>query len=163
MQEIGASLRAISKIRARERGWRYASAELERDGVRLAAEIRSMYRYTDDDQSVWMVWADPMRVVRSPGAQDVWNRVYWAGEGGPAVLKSVEGSAVAVASSSADATYQLVRIPSNCKVKEIKFESAAQTAGKFDLDDLRLQISQMQRMGGLGALAGMMPGMKGME
>ena len=34
--------------------------------------------------------------------------------------------------------------------------------GKFDLDDLRMQIAQMQRMGGLGALAGMMPGMKGL-
>lgn len=56
-----------------------------------------------------------------------------AGEGGPAVLKSNEGYATAVASSSADATYQLVRIPSNCKVKSIIFESEAQTAGKFDL------------------------------
>ncbi|TCD05387.1 signal recognition particle protein [Erythrobacteraceae bacterium CFH 75059] len=33
-------------------------------------------------------------------------------------------------------------------------------AGKFDLDDLRMQLRQMQRMGGLGALAGMLPGMK---
>ncbi|MEO1169589.1 MAG: signal recognition particle protein [Pseudomonadota bacterium] len=32
--------------------------------------------------------------------------------------------------------------------------------GQFDLNDLRTQLSQMQRMGGLGALAGMMPGMK---
>ncbi|HEX8554954.1 MAG TPA: signal recognition particle protein [Sphingomonas sp.] len=32
--------------------------------------------------------------------------------------------------------------------------------GQFDLNDLRAQLSQMQRMGGLGALAGMMPGMK---
>ncbi|MCM8556906.1 signal recognition particle protein [Sphingomicrobium sediminis] len=35
--------------------------------------------------------------------------------------------------------------------------------GKFDLDDLALQIKQMQKMGGLGALAKMMPGMKGMK
>lgn len=56
-----------------------------------------------------------------------------AGEGGPAPTKTVEGSAVAVAASSADATYQLVRIPSNCKVKQILFESAAQGAGKFDI------------------------------
>lgn len=56
-----------------------------------------------------------------------------AGEGGPAPVKTVEGSAVAVASSSADATYQLVRVPSNCKVKQILFESAAQGAGAFDL------------------------------
>ena len=32
--------------------------------------------------------------------------------------------------------------------------------GKFDMDDLRSQLTQMRRMGGLGALAGMMPGMK---
>jgi len=49
----------------------------------------------------------------------------------------------------------------------VKMEDAEKLArkmekGKFDLDDLRLQISQMQRMGGLGALAGMMPGMKGL-
>jgi signal recognition particle subunit SRP54 len=34
--------------------------------------------------------------------------------------------------------------------------------GQFDLNDLRSQLMQMQRMGGLGALAGMMPGMKKM-
>ena len=32
--------------------------------------------------------------------------------------------------------------------------------GQFDLNDLRNQLSQMQKMGGLGMLAGMMPGMK---
>jgi signal recognition particle subunit SRP54 len=32
--------------------------------------------------------------------------------------------------------------------------------GQFDLNDLRNQLQQMQRMGGLGALAGMLPGMK---
>jgi len=33
-------------------------------------------------------------------------------------------------------------------------------AGKFDLNDLRSQLKQMQRMGGLGMLAGMIPGLK---
>ncbi|MBN8819849.1 MAG: signal recognition particle protein [Sphingomonas sp.] len=33
-------------------------------------------------------------------------------------------------------------------------------AGKFDLNDLRAQLQQMQRMGGLGMLAGMIPGLK---
>lgn len=56
-----------------------------------------------------------------------------AGKGVGNYLKEVSGSAVAVASSSADATYQLVRLPSAAKVKEIIFESAAQGAGKFDL------------------------------
>ena len=32
--------------------------------------------------------------------------------------------------------------------------------GQFDMNDLRSQLKQMQAMGGLGALAGMMPGMK---
>jgi signal recognition particle subunit SRP54 len=33
-------------------------------------------------------------------------------------------------------------------------------AGKFDLNDLRNQLRQMNQMGGLGMLAGMLPGMK---
>ncbi|CUS46613.1 MAG: signal recognition particle protein [Pseudomonadota bacterium] len=32
--------------------------------------------------------------------------------------------------------------------------------GQFDLNDLRQQLAQMRKMGGLGALAGMIPGMK---
>ena len=56
-----------------------------------------------------------------------------AGLGGPAGLKQVNGYATALASSSADATYQLVRIPSDAVVKLIVFESEAQGAGKFDL------------------------------
>lgn len=32
--------------------------------------------------------------------------------------------------------------------------------GQFDMNDLRTQLRQMQNMGGLGVLAGMMPGMK---
>jgi signal recognition particle subunit SRP54 len=31
--------------------------------------------------------------------------------------------------------------------------------GQFDMNDLRSQLSQMQKMGGLGALAGMIPGL----
>ncbi|MBB3763672.1 signal recognition particle protein [Sphingomicrobium lutaoense] len=50
----------------------------------------------------------------------------------------------------------------------VKMEDAERLAkkmekGKFDLDDLALQIKQMQAMGGVGALAKMMPGMKGMK
>ena len=49
----------------------------------------------------------------------------------------------------------------------IKMEDAEALAkkmakGQFDLNDLRSQLMQMQRMGGLGALAGMLPGMKKM-
>jgi len=38
--------------------------------------------------------------------------------------------------------------------------AARMAKGQFDMNDLRQQLSQMQKMGGLGALAGMMPGMK---
>lgn len=56
-----------------------------------------------------------------------------SGKGAAGFLKNVEGSAVAVASSSADSTYQLVRVPSTAKIKRIIFESAAQGAGAFDI------------------------------
>jgi len=49
------------------------------------------------------------------------------------------------------------------KVEDAEKLAAKMAKGKFDLDDLRAQISQMQRMGGLGALANMLPGMKGMK
>ncbi len=38
--------------------------------------------------------------------------------------------------------------------------AAKMAKGQFDMNDLRGQLAQMRRMGGLGALAGMMPGMK---
>ncbi|MGB5078934.1 MAG: signal recognition particle protein [Sphingorhabdus sp.] len=38
--------------------------------------------------------------------------------------------------------------------------AAKMAKGQFDMDDLRTQFRQMTKMGGLGALAGMMPGMK---
>lgn len=56
-----------------------------------------------------------------------------AGEGGPARVKMVDGYATALASGSVNSTYQFVRLPSNCEVKRIDFESAAQTAGAIDL------------------------------
>jgi signal recognition particle subunit SRP54 len=38
--------------------------------------------------------------------------------------------------------------------------AAKMAKGIFDLNDLRTQLNQMRRMGGLGALAGMIPGLK---
>ena len=38
--------------------------------------------------------------------------------------------------------------------------AARMAKGQFDMNDLRMQLGQMQKMGGLGALAGMLPGMK---
>lgn len=57
-----------------------------------------------------------------------------AGEvGGAAPAKVVSsGSVVAVASSSQDATYQFVRVPSTAKIHAMWFESQAQAAGTID-------------------------------
>ncbi|WP_395327108.1 signal recognition particle protein [Novosphingobium sp. BL-8H] len=46
------------------------------------------------------------------------------------------------------------------KVEEAEELAKRMEQGKFDMNDLRTQLKQMQKMGGLGALAGMMPGMK---
>lgn len=54
------------------------------------------------------------------------------GEGAAGSLQNVTGSAVAVASSSADSTYRFVRVPSTAKIKQIRATSQAQGAGSFD-------------------------------
>ncbi|MEL7680179.1 signal recognition particle protein [Citromicrobium bathyomarinum] len=46
------------------------------------------------------------------------------------------------------------------KVEEAEELAKRMAKGQFDLNDLRMQLRQMQNMGGLGMLAGMMPGMK---
>jgi len=46
------------------------------------------------------------------------------------------------------------------QVEDAERMAARMAKGQFDMDDLRSQLSQMRRMGGLGALAGMIPGMK---
>ena len=46
------------------------------------------------------------------------------------------------------------------KVEEAELLAKRMAKGQFDLNDLRMQLRQMQNMGGLGMLAGMMPGMK---
>lgn len=56
-----------------------------------------------------------------------------AGEGGAAPLKTIDGYVTTVASSSVDATYQIVRLPSNAKVKSVYLEAGAQGAGAFDI------------------------------
>jgi signal recognition particle subunit SRP54 len=47
-------------------------------------------------------------------------------------------------------------------IQEDEAERMAQrlAKGQFDMNDLRMQLRQMQNMGGIGALAGMLPGMK---
>ena len=54
------------------------------------------------------------------------------------------------------------RAAETIQVEDAEKLAAKMAKGKFDLDDLRMQIGQMQKMGGLGALANMMPGMKGL-
>jgi signal recognition particle subunit SRP54 len=46
------------------------------------------------------------------------------------------------------------------QVEDAERMAARMAKGQFDMDDLRAQLAQMRRMGGLGALAGMIPGMK---
>src|SRR5829696_5959505 len=55
------------------------------------------------------------------------------------------------------------RAAETIQVEEAEKLAAKMAKGKFDLDDLWAQLRQMQRMGGIGALAGMMPGLKGMK
>ena len=52
------------------------------------------------------------------------------------------------------------RAAESIQVEDAEAMAAKLEKGKFDLDDLRMQLKQMQNMGGLGALAGMIPGMK---
>ncbi|GGA39811.1 signal recognition particle protein [Sphingomonas psychrolutea] len=46
------------------------------------------------------------------------------------------------------------------QVEDAEKMAARLQKGLFDMDDLRGQLTQMRRMGGIGALAGMIPGMK---
>jgi len=55
------------------------------------------------------------------------------------------------------------RAAETIQVEEAEKLAGKMLKGKFDLDDLRAQIGQMQRMGGLSALASMMPGLKAMK
>jgi signal recognition particle subunit SRP54 len=52
------------------------------------------------------------------------------------------------------------RASETIQVEEAEALAKRMSKGQFDLDDLRNQLRQMQRMGGLGALASMLPGMK---
>jgi len=52
------------------------------------------------------------------------------------------------------------RAAESIQVEDAEKMAAKMAKGQFDMDDLRGQLAQMRRMGGLGALAGMIPGMK---
>ena len=52
------------------------------------------------------------------------------------------------------------RAAATIEVEDAEKLAAKMQKGQFDLNDLRMQLKQMQNMGGLGALAGMIPGMK---
>jgi signal recognition particle subunit SRP54 len=55
------------------------------------------------------------------------------------------------------------RAAETIQVEDAEKLAAKMAKGKFDLDDLAMQIQQMKKMGGLGALANMLPGMKAMK
>ena len=52
------------------------------------------------------------------------------------------------------------RAAETIKVEEAEALAKRMEKGQFDLNDMRSQFNQMRRMGGLGALAGMLPGVK---
>ena len=52
------------------------------------------------------------------------------------------------------------RAAETINIEEAEATAAKMAKGQFDMNDLRQQLKQMQNMGGLGALAGMLPGMK---
>ena len=52
------------------------------------------------------------------------------------------------------------RAAESIQAEDAERMAAKMAKGQFDMNDLRAQLAQMQRMGGLGALAGMIPGMK---
>ncbi|OYY90603.1 MAG: signal recognition particle protein [Sphingomonas sp. 28-66-16] len=52
------------------------------------------------------------------------------------------------------------RAAESIQAEDAERMAAKMAKGQFDMDDLRAQLAQMRRMGGLGALAGMIPGMK---
>jgi signal recognition particle subunit SRP54 len=52
------------------------------------------------------------------------------------------------------------RAAESIQVEDAERMAAKMAKGQFDMNDLRSQLAQMRRMGGLGALAGMIPGMK---
>ena len=52
------------------------------------------------------------------------------------------------------------RAAETIKVEEAEHLAERMAKGKFDLNDLRSQLAQMQRMGGLSGLAAMLPGVK---
>jgi signal recognition particle subunit SRP54 len=52
------------------------------------------------------------------------------------------------------------RAAQTIEVEDAEKLAAKMSKGQFDMNDLRMQLKQMQNMGGLGALAGMIPGLK---
>ncbi len=52
------------------------------------------------------------------------------------------------------------RAAQSIEVEDAERMAAKMAKGQFDMNDLRAQLGQMRKMGGLGALAGMIPGMK---
>jgi len=52
------------------------------------------------------------------------------------------------------------RAAESIEVEDAERMAAKMAKGQFDMNDLRSQLKQMQKMGGLGALAGLIPGMK---
>jgi signal recognition particle subunit SRP54 len=55
------------------------------------------------------------------------------------------------------------RAQETIKADEAEALARKMAKGQFDLNDLRGQLQQMQRMGGLASIAGMLPGLGKMQ
>jgi hypothetical protein len=67
-----------------------------------------------------------------------------AGQGAAGRLVIDEGYVTVDATTDVDSTYQLVRVPSNAVIKQVWFESEAQTAGKFEIGVYYATDGQLQ-------------------
>lgn len=59
-----------------------------------------------------------------------------------------------------DVVWLVEKAAASIEAEDAEKMAARLAKGQFDMNDLRGQLAQMRRMGGLGALAGMIPGMK---
>jgi signal recognition particle GTPase len=82
------------------------------------------------------------------------------GEKLDAIECSIPAASPAASSAWAMSSASSRRPPRRSRKEDAEKLAAAHGQGQFDMNDLRMQLRQMQKMGGLGMLAGMMPGMK---
>ncbi len=59
----------------------YRQTRTVRESVSISAgEVESFARWRGEDEETWLLFPDPVSVVRGPVAGDVWERIYWTGD-----------------------------------------------------------------------------------